>query len=247
MVALSSSNKTTLDPKATINSSTTNASKASKNLSAQQKRQRDQELLQEELKSKFAPNLGLDFKVVKSLYDIKDRDKLFFTVQFVLEHMDKEKYKKFRSGQLSFSQCISRIEAESRNGVKYKVLDDLKAEFDADIEKKPTAATIAAYKEQVVEDRLMKDARKRGIDPEWLKKTAPNLNLQERCAQSIYARPRCKSGLDFEQKQNFKIKEVMKETNMRRKKELDEKIHDNLIKKINAKERRTMKVMKELA
>ena len=63
------------------------------------------------------PNLGLDFRRIKSMYDIKDRETLFYKVQFVIENMDKERYKAFRSGALSLAQCISRIESESKNGV----------------------------------------------------------------------------------------------------------------------------------
>ena len=74
----------------------------------------------------FMPNLGIDFRKVKSMYDIKDRETLFYKVQYVLEHLDKERYKNFRSGILSMPQCISRIENESKNGIKYTVLDDLR-------------------------------------------------------------------------------------------------------------------------
>lgn len=34
-----------------------------------------------------------------------------------------------------------------------------------------------AYNEQVIEDRLLRNAKKRGIDPVLLKKTARNLNV----------------------------------------------------------------------
>ena len=49
------------------------------------------------------PNLGLDFRRIKSMYDIKDRETLFYKVQFVIENMDKERYKAFRSGALSLA------------------------------------------------------------------------------------------------------------------------------------------------
>ena len=63
------------------------------------------------------PNIGLDFRKIKSMYDVKDRETLFYKVTFVLENMDKERYKAFRSGILSLRQCISRIESESKYGV----------------------------------------------------------------------------------------------------------------------------------
>ena len=56
-----------------------------------------------EIEPNFKPNLGLDFKKVKSLLDIKDIESLFFKVQFVLEHCDKERFKKLRSGELSLT------------------------------------------------------------------------------------------------------------------------------------------------
>ena len=37
-------------------------------------------------------------------------------------------------------QCIARIESESKNGKKYKVLDDLKHDLDPECLKKPTMA-----------------------------------------------------------------------------------------------------------
>ena len=42
-------------------------------------------------------------RAVKSLYDIRDKDSLFSKVSFALEHMDKERYKAFRSGKLSLT------------------------------------------------------------------------------------------------------------------------------------------------
>ena len=62
--------------------------------------------------------------------------------------MDKERYKAFRCGKLSITQCISRIEAESKNGLTYKVLDDLRDDLDPDCLKKPTMATSKAFHEQ---------------------------------------------------------------------------------------------------
>ena len=50
----------------------------------------------------------------------------------MLEHSDKERYKKFRAGQLTLMQCIARIEGESKNGVHYKVLDDFIEEYGED-------------------------------------------------------------------------------------------------------------------
>ena len=154
----------------------------------------------------FEPNLGIDFRRVKSLYDIKDLDMLFKKVYFVLEHVDKDRFIAFRSGKLSLPQCISRIESESKNGLRYKVLDDLKHDLDPEALKKPALAIRLAYEETVIEDRLMRDAKKRGIDPDVLKKTARNLNLLGRCAKSVYARPSTTQGLDPEMKQKFKLK-----------------------------------------
>lgn len=37
-------------------------------------------------------------------------------------------------------QCISRIEAETKNGIKYTVLDDLKHDLDPNSLKKPSKA-----------------------------------------------------------------------------------------------------------
>ena len=116
------------------------------------------------------------------MYDIKDREALFYRVQFVLEHMDRDRYEKFRSGKLSMPQCIARIEAENRNGLKYKVLDDLKDDLDPDCLKKPSKAIMMAYHDQVLEEKLIRGAKRRGIDPEFLKKTARNLNILDKCA-----------------------------------------------------------------
>ena len=88
----------------------------------------------------FEPDLGIDFRKVKSLYDIKDIEALFKKVRFVLEHLDKSRFLQFRAGKLTLPQCVSRIEAESKNGLKYKVLDDLKADLDPETLKKPAKA-----------------------------------------------------------------------------------------------------------
>lgn len=74
-------------------------------------------------------------------------------------------------------QCISRIEFESKNGIKYTVLDDLRHDLDPSALRKPSKAIKMAYEEQVIEDRLLKNAKKRGIDEKELKKTARNLNV----------------------------------------------------------------------
>ena len=108
--------------------------------------------------------------------------------------MDKERYKAFRSGKLSLTQCISRIEAESKNGLVYKVLDDLRDDLDPDCLKRPTIATLNAFHEQQMEEKLLKNAKKRGIPLEFLKKESRNLNVAERCAKSIYARPNTSLG-----------------------------------------------------
>ena len=92
------------------------------------------------LPSSFEPDLNIDFRRVKSLYDIKDIEALFKKVHFVLEHVDKDRFVQFRAGKLSLPQCISRIEAESKNGLKYKVLDDLKHDLDPETLKKPAKA-----------------------------------------------------------------------------------------------------------
>ena len=86
-------------------------------------------------------------------------------------------------------QCVARLEEESKNGVKYTVLDDLRHDLDPQALRKPSQAIKMAYQESVIEDRLLRNAKKRGIDPVLLKKTARNLNVQERCAKSMYARP----------------------------------------------------------
>ena len=82
----------------------------------------------------------------------------------------------------------------------------MKHDLDPEALKKPGKAVIMAYEESVIEDRLLRDAKKRGIDPEVLKKTARNLNLLGRCAKSIYARPQTCSALDPETKQRWKVK-----------------------------------------
>ena len=87
-------------------------------------------------------------RAVQSLYDIRDKEALFNKVQFVLEHMDKERFKAFRSGKLSLTQCIARIEAEQKNGLVYKVLDDLRDDLDPDCLRKPSMATTKAFEEQ---------------------------------------------------------------------------------------------------
>ena len=66
-----------------------------------------------------------------------------------------------------------------------------------------------AYKEQVIEDRLLRNAKKRGIDPVLLKKTARNLNVMERCAKSMYARPNISAGYNPDSQQNLKIKLIV--------------------------------------
>ena len=131
--------------------------------------------------------------------------------------MDRERYKAFRAGKLTMPQCIARIEGETKLGIKYTVLDDLRHELDPDALKKPTQATRMAYNEQVIEDRLLRGAKKRGIDPALLKKTARNLNVQARCAKSMYARPTKK--VNFESRQNRKIKQMMRERTITRKQE----------------------------
>lgn len=68
------------------------------------------------------------------------------------------------------------------------MLDDLKHDLDPNSLKKPSKAIMQAYQEQVIEDRLLRGAKKRGIDPVILKKTARNLNVQERCAKSMYTK-----------------------------------------------------------
>ena len=82
--------------------------------------------------------------------------------------------------------------------------------FDEEALKKPSKATQIAYNEQVIEDRLLRDAKKRGIDPVHLKKTARNLNVQARCAKSMYARP-SKKVINFESRDNHKIKQILRE------------------------------------
>jgi len=157
----------------------------------------------------FKPNLGIDMRGVKSLYDLRDREVLFHKVQFVLEHIDKERFIAFRSGKLSMPQCIARIEAESKGGLSYKVLDDLSHDLDPECLKKPSFAVSKAYQEQVIEERLLRGAKKRGIDPVILTKTSRNLNLDERCVKSIFTRPKTVNGcstLIAEKKQNFKVK-----------------------------------------
>lgn len=52
----------------------------------------------EEANLEFNARLGHDFSKLNSLNDLRDRETLFDTVQFALERMDKDKYKKFRSG-----------------------------------------------------------------------------------------------------------------------------------------------------
>lgn len=91
------------------------------------------------------PNMGLDFRKIKSMYDIKDRESLFYKVQFVIENMDKERYKAFRSGALSLTQCIARIESESKSGVQYTVLDDLRHDLDPTALRNPSKAIKMAY------------------------------------------------------------------------------------------------------
>lgn len=155
------------------------------------------------------PNLGLDFSKIRSMYDIKDRDTLFLKVQFVLEHLDRERYKVFRSGLYSLRQNISRIEVESKKGVDYTVLDDIRHHLDPDSLRNPSKAVKMAYLEQIAEDRLMKNAKIRGIDPERLKKTARDLNVIERCAKSIYSRPKSAAGFNADREQSQKMKLIV--------------------------------------
>ena len=87
---------------------------------------------------------------------------------------------------------MARIEAESRSGLQYKVLDDLRADLDPDSLKRPSYAVSKKYQEQVLEARLLRDAKKRGIDPIILKRTARQLDIQEKCTKSIFSKPRSK-------------------------------------------------------
>ena len=75
---------------------------------------------------------------------------VFNSLTYALKNMDKELYKKFRSGRLSLAQVISRIERDRPGGVRFKVLDDFIDE-DSDKEdllKKPDPAVLRAFHEE---------------------------------------------------------------------------------------------------
>ena len=63
---------------------------------------------------------------------------------------------------------------------------------------------MSAYYQQVAEDRLLRGAKKRGIDPVILKKTARNLHMQERCAKSMYSQPKERNTLEMLQRKKLK-------------------------------------------
>lgn len=71
--------------------------------------------------------------------------------------------------------------------------------------------------------------------------------MQERCAKSMFARPKKKSDQDPEQAQDFKIKAIMAEGNLRRKQELDLKKREEMIEKIKIKDERTQEYLAKLA
>ena len=90
------------------------------------------------------------------------------------------------------------------------MLDDLRDDLDPECLRKPTIATLKAFHEQQMEEKLLKNAKKRGIPIELLKKSSRNLNVAERCAKSIYARPNTSQGfMRAEEIQNRKIKQIV--------------------------------------
>ena len=99
----------------------------------------------------------------------------------------------------------------------------------------------------MIEDRLLRDAHKRGIDPAVLKKTARNLNLLGRCAKSIYSRPRTDIKLDPESKQAFKMKQMNAEQTRERKKQIDKLRKEDLIHRIAEKDRKTKRCLTQLS
>ena len=63
-----------------------------------------QDYLLPEHKEIFNPNLGVNFKKFNSMHDMKDGgEKLFKAITYAFRNMDKLKYSKFRSGQLSLA------------------------------------------------------------------------------------------------------------------------------------------------
>ena len=93
----------------------------------------------------------------------------------------------------------------------------------------------------------MRNAKKRGIDPVLLKKTARNLNVQERCAKSMYARPNIAAGYNPDTQQEHKIKLLVQEQNKKRKAENDKKLHDERVAALERKDKKTKRILKQLA
>lgn len=84
-----------------------------------------------------------------------------------LFHCNKDLFQKFKSGELTYDQLLSRIE-EKRFGKRYVVLDDLKANMDPDL------------LEPEINDAIIQKALKSGVEKE-------KLQGERRCIKSIFS------------------------------------------------------------
>lgn len=136
------------------------------------------------------PRLGkhMDNAGGKPLFDIKGGEYTFNLICFALSQCDRDLFTKFRDGEITLAQTVSRVE-EIRTGLKYNVLDDLIPILHPSLLKVPDKSIMRAFEEQERERRLVKSAARRGIDPKELERTARNFNIPTRCNRSIYSQP----------------------------------------------------------
>ena len=97
---------------------------------------------------------------------------------------------RFRTGELSLTQLVSRVEFE-KSGLWFASLDDIIDKLPESIIKKldrNDPYLMRAYNEIENEQKLLRDAAKRGISVNELKKTAKNFNIPRRCSKSIFSK-----------------------------------------------------------
>ena len=134
------------------------------------------------------PRLGKEMEQSqgKSLHQIKSGTYIFDLLCFALTQCDRDQFMKFRKGELTLSQLVSRVE-EVRTGMKYNVLDDLIDVLHPSLLKHPDKHMMKAFYEREREKKLLKSALRRGIDPQVLKNTARNFDIAKRCTKSMFS------------------------------------------------------------
>lgn len=120
----------------------------------------------------------------------------------------------------------------------------MRDKFEPEDLKQPSKAIMIAYYHQVAEDRLMRNAKKRGIDPAILKKTAKNLRMQERCAKSMFAHYHQAESLELQQSR--KMKQIEAEKVRGRKKEMDAQRQEDRELEYAQRQARALSVLTEL-